>query len=169
MAFHVVVAHDLNRGIGINGQLPWHCPADMAYFKALTIGDGASAVIMGRQTWASIPSRFRPLPHRFNIVLTTHSNFNVVSGVRVAHSLNEALDAAKSASAIYVIGGQSVYEQALNHPDCGGLYVTKIFKAFECDVYFPSYRDQYQCVYASNIWVHSGGNCGFFQYTRRAT
>ena len=57
VGFEIIVAHDLNQGIGLNNELPWSCPKDMAYFKSLTIGEDGqnNAVIMGRKTWESIP------------------------------------------------------------------------------------------------------------------
>ena len=68
---NIIVAHCRNRGIGFQNQLPWQLSADLKKFKELTIGNGNNAVIMGRNTWASLPSRYKPLPKRENIVLTT--------------------------------------------------------------------------------------------------
>lgn len=72
--FHIVVAHDRSRGIGKDGSMPWNLPKDMSYFKSLTseprTPGNRNAVIMGRATWESIPLKFRPLQHRFNIVIS---------------------------------------------------------------------------------------------------
>ena len=90
--FHVIVAHDLNRGIGIDNKIPWHLPVDMAYFKKTTTTATAgkkNAVIMGRKTWDSIPEKFRPLPDRINIVLS--KSVTEVDGALVAHSFDNAL------------------------------------------------------------------------------
>jgi dihydrofolate reductase len=165
MAFDVVVAHDAHRGIGINNQLPWHCPADMAHFKALTTGNKTNAVIMGRNTWESLPAAFSPLPDRHNIVLSTTQL--EIPGATVTSSLTDALSIAASATAIFVIGGAQIYAMALAHEDCRTLHVTKIFRSFDCDVTFPDYSLNFRCEYASNIWVHANGNCAFYRYNRR--
>ena len=68
--FALIVAADLDGGIGKENKLPWRLSADMNFFKNVTIGNGNNAVIMGRKTWDSIPPKFRPLPKRVNIVIT---------------------------------------------------------------------------------------------------
>jgi dihydrofolate reductase len=83
--FHLVVAYELSRGIGLNGDMPWKLPEDMAYFKSLTssvktVGK-QNAVIMGRATWDSIPAKFRPLKGRLNIVLSRCGNYESQSTV----------------------------------------------------------------------------------------
>ena len=115
MTFDVVVAHDLNRGIGINNALPWRCAPDMAHFKTLTTGktDTLSTVIMGRNTWASLPEAFRPLPRRNNIVVS--NTLSALPGALVAPSLDEALLLAKPSSNTFVIGGAQLYAEALAH------------------------------------------------------
>jgi dihydrofolate reductase/thymidylate synthase len=142
-SFDIVVACDANRGIGKNNSLPWKLPGDMKYFKELTCattGSGArNAVVMGRNTWESIPPKFRPLPGRLNIVLTSSGSYELPDGVYLAHSLDEALTVAEAQRAenIFVIGGGKVYEQALSHARCRRLYVTEIASVFDCDVFLP--------------------------------
>jgi len=164
MTFDVVVAHDLNRGIGINNTLPWRCPPDMAHFKTLTTGtsDALSTVIMGRNTWASLPEAFRPLPKRNNIIVS--NTLSDLPGALVAPSLNEALLLANPSSNIFVIGGAQLYAEALAHEGCDTLHVTKIFKRCDCDTFFPDYLDRFKCTYASNIWITPTANCAFFQF-----
>jgi dihydrofolate reductase len=75
--FSIVVAAAANSGIGRAGQLPWRLPGDLAFFKRVTsqvTGAGRNAVIMGRKTWDSIPSKFRPLPGRLNIVISSQDS-----------------------------------------------------------------------------------------------
>ena len=67
----IVVAATSANGIGAQNKLPWSLRGDMANFRAVTIGAGHNAVIMGRRTWASIPSQNRPLAKRLNVVLST--------------------------------------------------------------------------------------------------
>jgi dihydrofolate reductase len=165
--FDIVVAHDLNRGIGKNNTLPWHCAPDMAYFKLLTThcAPGTSnAVIMGRNTWESLPSRFKPLPNRTNIVVS--KKLNSLDTASVAPTFEEALQMASPSAHIFVIGGQQLYATAINHPECRTLYITKIFNRFECDTTFPDYQSLFTCTYASNVWVTPMANCAFFTYTK---
>lgn len=167
MTFDVVVAHDLNRGIGCNNELPWQCSTDMKHFKTLTIGTNETmknTVIMGRKTWESLPETYRPLPNRDNIVLS--KTITEISGASVAHSLDHALEMANPNASIFVIGGAQIYQEALAHPACHTLHVTKIFKRCECDAFFPDY-DTFKCTYASNIWINKLANCAFFRYQKQ--
>ena len=169
-SFHVIVAHDLNRGIGIDNKIPWHLPVDMAYFKKTTTTatkGKQNAVIMGRKTWESIPEKFRPLPGRINIVLS--KSVTEIDGALVAHSFDNALQQCEQDDGIdqvFVIGGSQIYDIAIQHKQCDTLYVTKVFKRFDCDAYFSEYKSIFQCTYASNIWVNKNGNCAFYQYKK---
>ena len=166
MGFEIIVAHDLNQGIGLNNELPWSCPKDMAYFKSLTIGEDGqnNAVIMGRKTWESIPEKFRPLPKRMNIVLTKSGE--TFENAYAASCLDQALELAKSSDKVFIIGGAQIYQEALDHNECKQIHVTKIFNRFECDTFFPNYKEQFKCIYASNIWVSQSVNCGFFRFIK---
>lgn len=96
--------------IGEAGDMPWRLPEDMARFKAITIGH---PVVMGRRTWESFPERFRPLPGRDNIVITSNPDL-VAPGARVVASLDEALAAARAIDdEVWIIGGGRVYRDAL--------------------------------------------------------
>ena len=168
--FNIIVAHDLNYGIGINNDIPWHLPVDMAYFKDITTTaatDKKNAVIMGRKTWESIPQKFRPLPNRQNIVLSRTQN--TLTGAQVVQSLDDALDYCDqndNIDQIFVIGGSQIYEAAITHKRCQQLYITKVYQSFDCDAYFPTYKPKFKCYYASNIWVTKNGNCAFFKYKK---
>lgn len=170
--FHIIVAHDQNRGIGKNNAIPWHLPVDLRYFKAITTEAARgcmNAVIMGRNTWASIPPQFRPLPGRVNIVLSR--SITKLDDAVVLPCLDDALAYCEKNPSIqtpFVIGGSQIYAMALAHPHCERLYVTKVFASFDCDTHFPPYHQTFACVYASNIWVNTQGTCGFYQYKPRA-
>ena len=168
--FNIIVAHDLNYGIGVNNQIPWHLPVDMSYFKEKTTASEESkknAVIMGRKTWESIPEKFRPLPNRLNIILSkTQSK---IDGIDTSNSFDDALQICnenKTIDNIFVIGGSQIYEEAIKHKQCDTLFITKVYKSCECDAFFPSYKPTFKCTYASNIWVTSNGNCAFFKYKK---
>lgn len=132
MNFSIIVAIDEKGGIGKNNTLPWHLPADLKHFKEFTTG---GTVIMGRNTWESIPEKFRPLPNRLNIVLTGNLNYHVPEGVKLASSLDGALAIAEGNT--FVIGGAKVFEDAIRHESCSELIITKIDGDFNCDTFFP--------------------------------
>lgn len=116
-----------NRVIGCNNQLPWHLPADLNRFKQLTLN---KTVIMGRKTFESIG---HALPERENIVIT-HQPHYLAKNCKIANSLENAIFQA-SHDEIFIIGGQTIYEQAL--PLAHQLLVTLIDAAIEGDTFFP--------------------------------
>lgn len=125
----IVVAVDRNNGIGAENDLLWQrdLPADLAHFKKLTTG---GSIIMGRKTFESIGAR--PLPNRENIVISSRPTG--VQGVLTAHSLQSAYALARYP--VFVIGGGSIYEQALD--DMDKLYVTYVDAEFpQATVFFP--------------------------------
>lgn len=125
-----------NRAIGKNGKLLWHIPEDLKRFKDLTKGH---PVIMGRKTFESILSYLgKPLPERTNIVVTRNAAYNA-QGVKIFHSLEDALSYAKTIDAqeIHIGGGSDIYAQALPYVD--RLYLTLIDEEKEADSFFPDY------------------------------
>ena len=105
-----------------------------------------NAVIMGRRTWESIPSRFRPLPSRLNIVLTRSPDSlaeeSAAAGatMEVATSLDAALDLIQDRDDIervFIIGGAGLFADAMSSPDCERIYLTKVQTEVECDTFIP--------------------------------
>ncbi len=149
--FDIVVAHDLNFGIGKNNDLLCHLPEDMNYFKKLTSKTTdltkQNIVILGRKTYESIPEKFRPLPDRINIVISSKNN-NFKNTIH-ANSPENALTIAakkiseKKAETIFCIGGSQIYNYFINHNNCRYLYVTRINKVFKADAFFPDYRNNF--------------------------
>ena len=152
VGFTVVVAFaGKSRAMGKDGKLPWNIKRDMQRFKEVTSAvpspDKKNAVIMGRNTWASIPAKFRPLPGRINVILSRNPECASVLGVTpsddllVCGSLQDALTRLSAMSAVhkvFVIGGQNVYAEALESPRCEKLLVTSIEEDVpDCDVFFP--------------------------------
>jgi dihydrofolate reductase len=125
-------AHD--RVIGAGGALPWHLPEDMAMFRRLTTG---STVVMGRRTWESLPERFRPLPGRTNVVLTSDPQWSH-GGAHRAASLAEVLARHPS---VWVIGGGAVYDAFLPHAD--RLVVTDVDTLVDGDTWAPAIGDEW--------------------------
>ena len=130
MLVSIIAAMDRNRLIGNKNQLPWHLPADLAHFKRVTMG---KPVIMGRKTFESIG---RPLPGRTNIILTRRSDFHS-EGVVKAQSLQQAFDYVADQDEAMIIGGGSIYQQAL--PLADRLYLTYVEDSFEGDAWFPEF------------------------------
>lgn len=127
---NLIAALDENALIGREGGLPWHLPADLRHFKALTMG---KTMLMGRKTWDSLG---RALPGRESWVLTRADGF-AAEGARVLASLDEAL-AAAGGRELMVIGGAEIYRQTL--PWAQRLYLTRVHARVEGgDAYFPAF------------------------------
>ena len=122
----------------MDGAVPWHVPEDMRRFKELTMG---STVVMGRLTWESLPEKFRPLPGRRNVVVTRQASYEA-SGAEVASSLEQALERADGD--VWVIGGASVYEQAL--PIADRVVRTRIHVQVEGDTHAPEVGPEWTMV-----------------------
>ncbi len=124
-----IVAVDSNWGIGYRGNLLQRIPADMKFFKQMTLG---KVVVMGRETFESFPGQ-EPLKDRINIVL---SKTFVKEQVTVCHSLDELFAELKQYSGedVFVIGGESVFSQLL--PYCTEAFVTKIMHSYIADKHF---------------------------------
>ena len=114
--------------IGHDGALPWHLPEDLARFRLLTTG---MPVLMGRGTWESLPDRFRPLPDRTNVVLTTDRTWSA-PGAHRAGSVAEVLAEHRSC---WVIGGGQVYAAFLPHAQ--RLVVTEVDTRVDGDTWAP--------------------------------
>jgi dihydrofolate reductase len=133
----LIVAVADNLAIGVKGGLPWHLPADLKYFKEKTRG---FPVIMGRTTYFSLP--FRPLKGRKNIVLNLGWD-PIPEEVVCVNSFEEAYAAAEPAERCFVMGGASVYRQAIDSMD--RLYITHVHTTIpDADAYFPEIN--------SDIW-----------------
>jgi len=131
MPLHLIYARSRNNVIGVNGDLPWHLPEDLAHFKRTTIGQ---PVIMGRITWQSIPEKFRPLPGRTNVVVSRQSDFSA-TGAHVVSSLQAAIDLFPPNKAVWLIGGAQLYAQAM--PLAQQLVITEIDADYEGDAFAP--------------------------------
>ncbi len=129
MLLTAVVAATENNVIGRDNGMPWHLPADLQHFKAVTLG---SPVLMGRKTFEAIG---RPLPGRRNLVLTRSAAFSV-PGIEVVHSLDEAIGLAGDVPELMIIGGAALYELAL--PRTQRVHLTRLHMTLEGDAHFPA-------------------------------
>jgi dihydrofolate reductase len=128
--FSIIVAIAENSAIGKNNDLLWHISNDLKYFKKITSGH---TVIMGKNTWLSLP--VKPLPERRNIIISQTLHLNE-ENIFVVRTIQDAIDICDENSENFIIGGASVYEQFL--PVANKLYITKIHQSFDADAFFPN-------------------------------
>jgi dihydrofolate reductase len=122
-----VVAYDRNRVMGRDGTMPWHLPADLAHFKAVTMG---KPVVMGRNTFASIG---RALPGRRNIVVT-HARDFTADGVEIAHGTDDVLRMTAECAEVAVIGGAQIFSAF--DPYVSVIYATELDAHVAGNVFF---------------------------------
>jgi dihydrofolate reductase len=176
MSVNLIVAMCKNNGIGLNNKIPWKISEDMHYFSKKTSGnypgDGnkKNAVIMGRNTWESLPKKYKPLPHRFNIVLTKNGQGqrqglkDSNTDVEYLSSIDDVVDLCygqdekgekgekgekngKSVSCkfndIWVIGGSSIYQEFIKRDTNKGI---NIYNSIQISKYYITYIDKdYDC------------------------
>jgi dihydrofolate reductase len=131
MSISIIVAIADNNAIGRNNELLWHISEDLKRFKRITTGH---KVIMGRNTFLSLPQKNRPLKDRTNIVISDVPGESF-EGCKMAGSIEEVLEMCHREEECFVIGGGMIYKQFLKHAK--RLYITRVFKSYEADVYFP--------------------------------
>ncbi|WP_455217232.1 type 3 dihydrofolate reductase [Kaarinaea lacus] len=124
-----------NHVIGIENRLPWKLPADMKWFRKQTMG---KPIIMGRLTFESFGAK--PLPGRRNIIISRDANYAASTNageIEVYTSIESALEVVKDFEEVMIIGGMSLYEQAL--PLANRLYMTLVHADLEGDAWFPNF------------------------------
>jgi dihydrofolate reductase len=131
----IIVASCKNFGIGFKNKLPWKLKNELKYFKKLTIGNGNNAIIMGSNTWFSLPKS--PLPNRFNCVLSTKLNINT-HNTKTFSSKEKIIEFTNQQNFddVWIIGGEKVYNSFVNDPIVDKIYITNILEDFECDTFF---------------------------------
>lgn len=148
--FDCIAAMDMKRGIGKNNELPWHLPNEFKYFSRITKStiskDNKNAVVMGKNTWYSIPKKFRPLKGRLNIVISrSMQNSDLPEDVLLFESLPACMKVMSaevylnSIENIFITGGSSLYKEAMESGSCGLVYLTKVQSDFNCDVFYPEF------------------------------
>ena len=132
----IIAAIDEANGLGFNNQLLCHLPADLQYFKTITMG---KPIIMGRKTFESIG---KPLPGRLNIVLS-HTQ-KAIHDVLLCTSLDQAINEARDYPELMIIGGEQLFTEGMNRAT--RLYLTQIHHQFNADVFFPNINEaQWKC------------------------
>lgn len=146
----LIVAFDNEYGIGLNGSLPWHIPADLKFFKTYTEG---KAVVMGSTNYKDIShvTKGKGLPNRRNIVLSSKEYQS--EHFEFFKSIEDILVALENEKEIVIIGGTMLYETFL--PIADEIIATEIDKKFETDVKFPQFKDKFACVSEQNLSLDS--------------
>jgi dihydrofolate reductase len=152
--------------IGKDGRMPWHLPEDLAHFKRTTLGH---PVIMGRKTWDSLPPKFRPLPGRANLVISSQATTrDILSQNRAqpTQNLREALSICEQMGSpeVWVIGGAQIYAQAL--PLAHQLVVTEIDAEFEGDAFAPPLDASWRETARDTQTAANGLKLAFVNYSR---
>jgi len=159
---NAIVVADQNWGIGCDGKLLAHLPGDLKYFKEKTLGN---TIIIGRETFDSMGGRL--LPGRETIILSRNVDFK--ADCPVFRSLDETLEYVKDISSekVFIAGGEAIYRLFL--PYCNTVFVTKIFKKFEADRYFPNLDanpEEFAVNWSSDIMEENSVKYQFAAYTR---
>nr|AIA13862.1 Dihydrofolate reductase [uncultured bacterium] len=135
--------------IGNKGKMPWRrLGRDLRRFRELTEN---TAVVMGPKTYASLPEKYRPLPRRLNIILTTNQNYKAPEGVLIAHDPRQVLELAaiEGYVELFVIGGAMIYTSFL--PIAEHLFITYVKSRAKGDTHFPHWEKSRW----REVWVES--------------
>lgn len=137
----LIVATDMKCGISKNNRIPWSIKEDYKHFNDITtkmyIKNKINAIIMGKNTWLTLPSK--GLKNRVNIIvsstLTDDDIQNAIAETYIAKSLNDAIKLCIDIGRIFICGGKSIYDEALESNVLSDLYITTINHNFDCDNY----------------------------------
>ena len=153
MIINVAVAVTGNGGIGLKGGLPWpHLKGDMALFSKRTTGAGRNAVLMGKNTWLSIPERRRPLKNRTNIIISRSLPSSSSCCCHIFPSMHDAISHCEAAKydELWIIGGSGIYNDFLNvyHDKVHRVYITYVCTksdkhGYECDTFINIPAERY--------------------------
>ena len=156
MLFNIIAAIDKNNGIGKDNSLPWHFKDDLKYFSKVTKGNGKNAIIMGKNTWNSLPKK--PLPGRVNIVLS--SKFNCITNKNYDNTWfcnsfeqlqNIPAFKNKEFEECWYIGGEKIYNTVINDININKIFITKINGDYNCDTFFPKIPTNFTLESMSNL------------------
>ncbi len=143
-----IAAMDQGRVIGCNNEIPWHYSEDFRYFRRLTRGH---TVLMGRKTFQSLPEKSRPLPDRFNVVVSRNEGLLTgEEGIYICSSPQRFLSDVENGKVtlpsdqVWIIGGAQVYHDTVNLWQ--ELYLTLVHSNHGGDTWFPEFEDQFELV-----------------------
>ena len=146
---NIIVAMCKNRGIGFQNTIPWHLSADLKRFKYITTSyENKNTIIMGRKTWDSLPDKYKPLPKRKNIIISSKKDIIEQENVIIYNDINLIKNNYKELHRnTWIIGGTQIYKYALENDLVRNILITVIDKDFECDVFFPKIPSKFQLIY----------------------
>ena len=169
-----------NNGIGFENKIPWLLKNDLKNFQLITTKSfndhTKNMVVMGRKTWESLPDKHKPLKNRINIVLTRNKDLKLKYEIEshkdthVKYDFNEILEVVKlnkhfNISSIFIIGGETLYKMALESKEVSKIYVTEIYKDFECDTFFPKIdKDDFKLTYISKFYSENNIYYRYLEY-----
>ena len=157
MSFNLIAAIDSNYGIGYHNKLPWNIKEDMEYFKKITTSN-KSIVIMGKNTWLSIPPNYKPLVNRINMIITSSESIlnyrtnDFKENTLLFKNLEDCLSVIKDIYNdynVWVIGGEQLYREAISRSECKYIYLTYLCKTrntYKCDKFFPNIDTNFQII-----------------------
>ena len=169
MKHNIIVAVCNGNGIGHSNKLPWYYKEELRNFSKVTKGNGNNAIIMGKNTWESLPKR--PLPGRINIVLS--SSFNCIAsidypGTWFCNSLQQMLSIPcikyKELDECWYIGGEVLYNTMIKQKVIDNLLISKIPKDFECDRFFPEIPSYFKLTSESTMVTEDNTNITVCKY-----
>lgn len=140
-SLNIMVCCDNKNGIGLKNKLPWNIKSDMKTFKDKTTGSGNNCVIMGKNTYFSIPEKFRPLKSRHNYIIS--STFQTDDeGLHVLRNMEEDLEQLlcnSSYDKYWIIGGESIYHTIMQNKShlINEIHISVLEDDFHCDTFFP--------------------------------
>jgi dihydrofolate reductase len=145
MIVSLIVAVSENKVIGKDNDLVWNLPTDMKFFKDTTKNH---FVIMGRRNYESIPSKFRPLPNRTNVIVSRQEKLEA-EGCIVVDSIEKAIELAKVAKdqEPFIIGGGQIYKYAIDNQLIDRVYLTRVHTEIEGDTFFEDLDDSWKLVH----------------------
>ena len=164
MRVNLIYARARNGVIGANNSLPWHLPQDLAHFKRQTAG---APVMMGRKTWDSLPTRFKPLPGRTNIVVTRQRDWHsdgalAVDSLEWGCALCAGLE--PRPDDLWVIGGAQLFAAAM--PLATRAVVTELDRDFDGDVFAPELDGDWRETARESHVTDDGMGFAFVTYER---
>lgn len=181
MEYAIIVATTKDGGIGLNGKIPWHIRDDMNHFKFQTTyakRGCINAVIMGRNTWESLPAVIRPLPNRINIIVSESyyldkdkmDKYAEIKNVYIVPTLDNAHAKIKeihNIDKVFVIGGERLYKEAMADHRYNRLLLTYIDIDITCDAYFPLHliEKRYNNKNTVQMGVENAVLYGIYEYT----
>lgn len=174
--FSIFIACDDKNGIGKNWDLAWSIPEDMKYLKQTTTQtqdpQKQNAVIMGRKTWESIPTKFRPFSGRKNFILSrTYKNWDINDeGWYLYNSLDacmEDIETNPDIETVFIFWGAQIYNSVLSDPRLEKIYLTRVFWDYNCDVFFNGVPENFEKISESEEKNYQDIKYKFLIYKRK--